>query len=171
MTANGPHTISIVSLTAAEWQQQHATPLKATRRWFTAQNLSPTGALGGKKNASPFQRFLHTAIKSLSHTPDVYAASAAVSHSLVALTQMDSKRMHSSRLSLTCDDKEKCRGPRSDSSAAVNVFSAPAVALQRLTSARWPMITCQILSSSAGENFPSESKYPFWRAMSVWTAC
>lgn len=32
------------------------------------------------------------------------------------------------------------------------------------------MITCQIVSSSAGDRFPSESKYRRWRAISVWTA-
>lgn len=41
------------------------------------------------------------------YTPDVYAASAADSHRLTAVTQVDSKRLHSLRLSLTCQ-KKKC---------------------------------------------------------------
>lgn len=41
------------------------------------------------------------------HTPEVYAASAAASHSVTALTQVDSKRLHSSCLSLTCQDRGK----------------------------------------------------------------
>lgn len=39
------------------------------------------------------------------------------------------------------------------------------------TCERCPMITCQIVSSSAGVRLPRESRYRRWRAMSVWTAC
>lgn len=51
--------------------------------------------------------FHPTAIKSFSHPPDAYAASAAVSHNFTALPQVDSKRNHSSRLSFTCEKQDK----------------------------------------------------------------
>lgn len=51
------------------------------------------------------QAFNHTHTVGLHtdmHAPDAYAASAAVSHSLTALAQANSKRLHSSCLSLIC---------------------------------------------------------------------
>lgn len=118
------------------------------------------------------------------YTPDVYAASAAVSHSLTALIQVDSKRLHSSCLSSTCQDRENYKTQvRSNRSATVLLSVGVTINKStqcvqvcfdrqyKLTCARWPMITCQIVSSSAGLSLPSESKYRFWRAISVCTAC
>lgn len=55
------------------------------------------------------------------NTPEVYAASAAASHSVTALTQVDSKRLHSSRLSFTCQGTRKIMEQRFSSHAALNV--------------------------------------------------
>lgn len=103
----------------------------------------------------------NSAIKPVAYTPDTYAASAAVSHNLAALTQVDSKRAHSSRLSLTWRTNTREESPE-QTPPSVHVSSMSAVeGLQQQTSARWPMITCQIVSSSAADSFPSASKYRF----------
>lgn len=122
------------------------------------------------------------------NTPDVYAASAAASQSFIALNQVDSKCLQSSCLSLTCQDKIRIRPKQIYSNLFVNLWShlqrmtkknkTRCFSLNtsnrreqwRLTFARWPMITCQTESSSAGVSFPSESRYRFCRAMSVCTA-
>lgn len=135
------------------------TPLKAPRRCFKAENFYLSLQELWRK-CLDLRQFSPAAIKSFSHPPDAYAASAAVSHNLSALPQVDSKRNHSSRLSVTCEDKEKQEKPESNQILS-SVLSMSAVVLQQQTSARWPMITCQIVSSSAGDNLPRESKYCF----------
>lgn len=81
----------------------------------TALRLIFTEAL--RRPASTLQRVIpatHTAAQVKKkkpsppfNTPEVYAASAAASHSVTALTHVDSKRLHSSRLSLTCQGRGK----------------------------------------------------------------
>lgn len=120
------------------------------------------------------------------YTPEMYAASAAVSHSLTALNQDDSKRLHSSTLSSTCQDRENNKNiPSQVRTGWVSRFHVQVHCYVNdqtnkkhcvevrfgLTSARWPMITCQIASSSAVVSFPSEAKYRLCRATSVCTAC
>lgn len=105
------HTLSkVLTLTAAEWEEARTAANKASWRWFTLIHRCKSPEKTCPNTATmTSQLFNHTATephRDIFHTPEVYAASDAISHSLTALNQDSWKRLHSSRLSLTCRDGE-----------------------------------------------------------------
>lgn len=127
MTPNGPHTPSEVQ--HRQRLNENSNTMKSSAKMIHSGKpfcfFFPIGAIGKCFAIATIPSHGHKTCHI--HTPDVYAASAAVSHNLAALTQVASKRTHSSRLSLTWRTKRKEESP--DQNLSVNVLSMSSIVL------------------------------------------